>query len=236
MILVLLGAPGAGKGTQAVDLADELGVIHLSTGELFRANLRERTPLGMEAESYMNRGELVPDEVVIAMMRERLAEGDAAGGAVLDGFPRTVAQAEELDEMLRSSGRQEPYALLIDVPTDALMRRLTGRRVCRNCGAIYHVEFKPPKVDGVCDKCGGELYQRDDDMPETVRNRLEVYERETAPVIGYYSERERLISVDGDADPVTVGERVLRAVRELRLAAESGERVRQSSPEVASDD
>jgi adenylate kinase len=219
MILVLLGAPGAGKGTQAVGVADELGVPHVSTGDLFRANLAEHTALGLEAEGYMKRGDLVPDDVVVGMVRERLAEPDAVGGVVLDGFPRTVGQAEALDAMLVEAGRPAPTALLLDVPQESLMRRLTGRRVCRSEGHVYHIDFKQPQNAGLCDVDGSELYQRADDTPETVHNRLEVYDRETAPVVAFFETRGRLVTVDGDAAPADVAERVSAAVAGLRDVA-----------------
>lgn len=212
MIIVLLGPPGGGKGTQAVGLAEDLGIVHVSTGDLLRQSLREKTPLGLAAESYMSRGELVPDEVVIGMVRERLERPDAVAGAVLDGFPRTVAQARALDAMLDDLGRRPPYAAQLDVPREALMRRLTGRRVCRAQGHTYHVEFMPPEREGVCDIDGSELYQRADDTPETVANRLDVYERETAPVIAFYEEADRLVRVDGDGPPDQVGARLRAAV------------------------
>ncbi|MFN2115161.1 MAG: adenylate kinase [Anaerolineae bacterium] len=215
MILVLLGAPGAGKGTQAVGIAERLGVPHVSTGDLFRANLAERTPLGLEAEGYMTRGDLVPDDVVVRMVRERLAEADAAAGAVLDGFPRTVGQAEALAAMLAEAGRAAPTALLLAVPRESLMQRLTGRRVCRDAGHVYHVDFKQPATAGVCDIDGSELYQRDDDTPATVANRLDVYDRETAPVIDYFASRGRLVTVDGDAGPNEVAERVGAAIEDI---------------------
>jgi len=208
MIVVLLGAPGVGKGTQAVGLAAAMNVPHVSTGDLFRAHLRDRSPLGVEAEAYMNRGDLVPDDIVIGMVRDRLSEPDAAEGAVLDGFPRTVAQAEALDEMLGAVGRERPDAIALDVPVDDLVRRLTGRRVCRAAGHPYHVDFKQPKIQGRCDIDGSELYQRADDSLETVMNRMQVYERETAPLLAYYGEDGRLTSIDGAAPPDVVGERL----------------------------
>jgi adenylate kinase len=211
MIVTLLGAPGAGKGTQAVGLAQALGVPHLSTGDILRANLRDHTPLGLEAEGFMNRGALVPDGLVIGMVKARLAEPDAAAGAVLDGFPRTVAQAEALDAMLSGLAVGLPRAVALDVPREALIGRLTGRRVCRANGHPYHVQFKPPSREGICDVDGSELYQRADDTVETVTNRLDVFDRETAPVIDYYRERERLVIVPADGGPDAVTTR-LRAV------------------------
>jgi adenylate kinase len=207
MIVVLLGAPGAGKGTQAVDLAAALTVPHVSTGDLFRAHLRERTPLGIEAETYMSRGDLVPDATVIAMVRDRLAESDAAAGAVLDGFPRTVGQAEALDRLVSTAG-DLPRAVALDVSRAALVARLTGRRVCRAQGHPYHIEYRPPRVEGVCDVDGSALYQRTDDTLETVRNRLDVYDRETAPLLGYYRSSGRLDLVDGDDAPGAVAARL----------------------------
>ena len=215
MIIVLLGPPGGGKGTQAVNLAGALGLVHVSTGDLLRRSLHERTKLGLEAEGYMKSGALVPDSIVIGMVRERLGQPDAASGAVLDGFPRTVAQAEALDEVLASGGFAEASAVLLDVPRSALMRRLTGRRVCRAQGHPYHVEFMPPATEGVCDVDGSELYQRADDTPETVNHRLDVYERDTAPVIGFYRARGRLLEVDGDGPPADVGARLQVAVGSL---------------------
>jgi adenylate kinase len=216
VIIVMLGPPGGGKGTQAVVLAEALGLPHVSTGELLRRSLRDRTPLGLRAEGYMKRGELVPDEIVVGMVRERLGEEDASGGVVLDGFPRTVSQAEVLDEVLLNLSVGPPAAVLLDVPRESLMRRLTGRRVCRAAGHTFHVEFVPPRHDGVCDKDGSELYQRADDTPETVANRLDVYERDTAPVIDYYRASGRLTRVDGDGPPGEVGERLRLAVAGLR--------------------
>ena len=216
MIVVMLGPPGGGKGTQAVALAEGLGLPHVSTGELLRRSLGERTPLGVRAEGYMKRGELVPDEIVVGMVRERLADGDASCGVVLDGFPRTVGQAEVLDEVLVGLSVGPPTAVLLDVPRQLLMRRLTGRRVCRAKGHTFHVEFVPPRQAGVCDVDGSELYQRADDTPETVANRLDVYERDTAPVIDYYRATGRLTRVDGDGSPDEVGERLRQAVAGLR--------------------
>ncbi len=215
MILILLGAPGAGKGTQAVSLAEELGLLHLSTGDMFRYHLAQRTALGLEAEGHMARGDLVPDDVVIGMVRERLTEPDAAAGVVLDGFPRTVAQAEALDSLASELSLPLPWALAIEVERDDVVARLTGRRVCRGAGHPYHVEFRPPRVPGICDIDGSELYQRADDTVETVTRRLEVYEEETAPVLDYYDARHRLVRVDGSGGPDAVGARLRAAVHGL---------------------
>mgnify|MGYP001773474746 CR=1 FL=1 len=197
MRLVLLGAPGAGKGTQAKKLIEKYSIPQISTGDILRKAVADGTPLGKEAKSYMDRGELVPDSVVIGIIRERLKENDCKNGYILDGFPRNVAQAKALDEMLNSLNSPLDFAISIDVPFDELMKRLTGRRTCKSCGQMYNIYFSPPKKEGVCDKCGGELYQRDDDKEETIRKRLEVYEAQTAPVIGYYKEKGILRSVPG---------------------------------------
>jgi len=197
MRLVLLGAPGAGKGTQAKKLIERYSIPQISTGDILRKAVQDGTPLGKEAKSYMDRGELVPDSVVIGIIKERLKEDDCKKGYILDGFPRNVAQAKALDEMLSSLNSPLDYAISIDVPFDELMKRLTGRRTCKSCGQMYNIYFSPPKNNGICDKCGGELYQRDDDKEETIRKRLEVYEAQTAPVIGYYREKGILKSVPG---------------------------------------
>ncbi len=209
MRALFLGAPGAGKGTQAALLARHLGVPHLSTGDLFRQAVREGTPLGREAQAYMDRGELVPDGVVVGMVRERL-QGET--GFVLDGFPRTLPQARALEEELAVLAAPLDAAVLLEVPEELILRRLTARRLCRSCGAVYHLEFHPPQVPGRCDRCGGELYQRDDDREETVRRRLEVYRQETAPVAQFYRERGLLHPVDGTGSEEEVSHRVLSAL------------------------
>jgi adenylate kinase len=187
--VILLGAPGAGKGTQAERIVASFGLPHISTGEMLRAAVAQGTEMGLAAKQYMEAGGLVPDEVVIGVVGDRLAEPDASHGFLLDGFPRTLPQAERLDVMLADAGRAVTHVILIDVPEDELIQRLAGRRMCRNCGKGYHVVFDPPKAPGVCDVCGGELYQRSDDNEETVRHRLEVYREQTAPLIGYYQDR-----------------------------------------------
>jgi adenylate kinase len=197
LYLVLLGGPGAGKGTQAERLAEALGIPQVSTGDLFRHNLRNETELGLLAKGYMERGELVPDEVTVGMVRVRLSESDAAQGAILDGFPRTVAQAEALEELLAALGTELTVVPYIEVPEDVLLARLAGRWTCRGCGAMYHQLFSPSREDGICDRCGGELYQRPDDTPETQEYRIEVYFEQTAPLIDYYREKELLVEVDG---------------------------------------
>jgi adenylate kinase len=197
LFLVLLGGPGAGKGTQAERLAQALGIPQVSTGDLFRENLENQTQLGLLAKGYMERGELVPDEVTVGMVRERLSRPDAEQGVILDGFPRTIAQAEALEALLAELGSKLAVVPYIKVPEDMLLARLAGRWTCRNCGAMYHQVFSPPDVAGVCDKCGGELYQRPDDTPETQKHRISVYFEQTAPLIDYYREKGLLVEVDG---------------------------------------
>lgn len=197
MRLVLLGAPGAGKGTQAKILVEKYGIPQISTGDLLRAAVAAGTALGKEAKSYMDKGELVPDSVVLGMVEERLKQDDCKKGYILDGFPRNTKQAEALDKMLSSLGMSLTAALSVDVPFDDLMKRLTGRRTCKACGQMYNVYFNAPKKEGVCDKCGGELFQRDDDKEETIKKRLEVYNAQTAPLIDYYGKKGILKSVAG---------------------------------------
>jgi adenylate kinase len=197
LYLVLLGGPGAGKGTQAERLSEALGIPQVSTGDLFRENLKNETELGLLARGYMERGELVPDEVTVGMVRERLSRPDTEQGAILDGFPRTVAQAEALGLLLADLGSRVAAVPYIKVPEDVLLARLAGRWTCRACGAMYHQIFSPPQVTAVCDRCGGELYQRPDDTPETQKHRIEVYFDQTAPLIDYYREKGSLVEVDG---------------------------------------
>jgi len=196
--IILLGAPGAGKGTQAELLRDGLGLPSVSSGDLFRAALSERTSLGLRAKTYMDKGELVPDEITVGMVAERISQADCAAGVIFDGFPRTVAQAEALDGLLGKMRRRVDIVLCIQVLEDVLLRRLAGRWTCRNCGAIYHREFNPEKVQGVCDACGGELYQRPDDTPETQQRRIQVYLQQTAPLEEYYRGRGLLVEVNGE--------------------------------------
>ncbi len=197
MKLVLLGAPGAGKGTQAKKLIEKFGIPQISTGDLLRAAVAAETELGVQAKSFMDQGELVPDSVVLGMVEERLNQDDCQQGYILDGFPRNTVQAEALDDMLQSLGMDLDMALSVDVPLEDLMKRLTGRRTCRECGQMYNIYFSPPAEEGRCDKCGGELFQRDDDREETISKRLEVYNRQTAPLIDYYREKDILKSVNG---------------------------------------
>ncbi len=200
MNIILLGPPGAGKGTQAKRLIDKYGIPQISTGDMLRAALKEGTPLGLEAKKYMDKGALVPDTVVIGLVKERIQQKDCAKGYMLDGFPRNVSQAEALDKMLTELGQKIDAVVCIEVPNDELVARLTGRRTCRDCGAGYHVMFDPPKKEGVCDKCGGELYQRDDDNETTVKSRLEVYANQTEPLIDHYDKQGKLRRINGVGD------------------------------------
>jgi adenylate kinase len=198
MNIVLLGAAGAGKGTQAEKLVDQYGTTHISTGDIFRKNVKEGTPLGLEAKSYMDEGDLVPDEVVVAMVKDRLAEPDCADGFMLDGFPRTLPQAEALSGALDEMGKGLDAVIAIEVPRDVLMGRLTSRRQCRECGKIYNTMGEMPAQDGVCDACGGEVYQRDDDTVEAATKRLDDYDAVTSQLVPYYSDKGLLHSIDGD--------------------------------------
>ena len=197
MNVILLGPPGAGKGTQATTIVKEYRIPHISTGDIFRENIKNGTELGKKAQEYMNQGELVPDDLVIEIATDRLAREDCHQGFLLDGFPRTVHQAEELDEFLEGRGDKVHHVLNISVAKEELIRRLIGRRVCKNCGATYHIETMKPKVEGVCDVCGGELVQRADDNRETVENRIDVYEQQTMPLIDYYEKAGVLVHIDG---------------------------------------
>lgn len=200
MRLVLLGAPGAGKGTQAKKLIEKYGMPQISTGDLLRAAVAAGTELGKEAKTYMDSGNLVPDSVVLGMVEERLQQDDCKNGYILDGFPRNTAQAEALDEMLGKVGMSLDAALSVDVPLEDLMKRLTGRRTCKDCGQMYNIFYSAPATEGKCDKCGGELYQRDDDQEATIQKRLEVYTAQTAPLIDYYGSKGIVKSVSGTGD------------------------------------
>jgi adenylate kinase len=206
MRIVLVGPPGAGKGTQAAFLAKNLSIPHISTGDLFRANISQQTELGKLAKSYMDKGDLVPDEVTIAMAKDRMEQPDAVGGFLLDGFPRNVSQAEALDETLTTESMKLDAVLDLEVPEDEVVKRIAGRRICRNDSAhVFHVSYKPAKQEGVCDVCGGELYQRDDDSEETVRKRLEVYHTQTEPIIDYYKAQGLVVTISalGKVEEVT---------------------------------
>ena len=200
MKIIMLGAPGAGKGTQAKMIAEKYSIPHISTGDIFRANIKNGTELGKKAKSYMDKGQLVPDELTLDLIMDRFKQDDCKNGYVLDGFPRTIPQAEALDTALKAKGEKVDFAIDVDVPDENIVKRMGGRRACVGCGATYHVVYSPTKVEGVCDKCGEELIVRDDDKPETVLNRLEVYHNQTQPLIDYYNEQGILKSVDGTVD------------------------------------
>lgn len=200
MKIIMLGAPGAGKGTQAKMIAEKYSIPHISTGDIFRANIKNGTELGKKAKSYMDKGQLVPDELTLDLIMDRFKQDDCKNGYVLDGFPRTIPQAEALDTALKAKGEKVDFAIDVDVPDENIVKRMGGRRACVGCGATYHVVYSPTKVEGVCDKCGEELIARDDDKPETVLNRLEVYHNQTQPLIDYYNEQGILKSVDGTVD------------------------------------
>ncbi len=200
MKIIMLGAPGAGKGTQAKMIAEKFGIPHISTGDIFRANIKNGTELGKKAKEYMDKGQLVPDELTVEILLDRVAEDDCKNGYVLDGFPRTIPQADVLDKELTKLGDQVDFAINVDVPDENIVRRMSGRRACLKCGATYHIEHIPPKKEGICDTCGSELVQRDDDKPETVKNRLKVYHEQTQPLIEYYEKKNILKSVDGTKD------------------------------------
>ncbi|SEM51252.1 MULTISPECIES: adenylate kinase [unclassified Butyrivibrio] len=200
MKIIMLGAPGAGKGTQAKMIADKYQVPHISTGDIFRANIKNGTELGKKAKEYMDQGQLVPDELTVEILLDRVAQDDCKNGYVLDGFPRTIPQADVLDKELTKLGDKVDYAINVDVPDENIVRRMSGRRACLKCGATYHIEHIPPKQEGICDTCGSELVQRDDDKPETVKNRLSVYHEQTQPLIDYYTKKNILKTVDGTKD------------------------------------
>jgi len=196
---ILLGPPGAGKGTQAVRIVEKYGIPHISTGDIFRDNIKRQTELGKKAQEYMNKGELVPDDLVIEIATDRLLRDDCKKGFLLDGFPRTVYQAEKLDEFMHAHGGKIDHVINLEVEDDLLIFRLTGRRVCKQCGASFHVVNIPPKVEGICDRCGGELVQRADDTEETVKNRITVYKEQTMPLIDYYTKANNITTLDGGA-------------------------------------
>jgi adenylate kinase len=211
--LVLVGPPGAGKGTQAQFIAAQFAIPKISTGDIFRTNVSQNTELGIAAKKFMDAGDLVPDEVTNAMVADRLAEDDASDGFLLDGFPRNVPQAETLDEMLGKLSFALNVVLELVVDDEEVIRRLSGRRTCRNCGHIWHIDFDPPTRDGICDHCGGDLFQRDDDKPGTVRHRLEVYAEQTAPLVAFYAEKGVLVGIDATGPVDDVTERAIAALR-----------------------
>jgi adenylate kinase len=215
--LILFGPPGAGKGTQAERLRSDFQLPFISTGEMLRANVKDGTELGRRAQEYMDAGELVPDELIVAMVADRLQQDDAQDGFILDGFPRTIEQADALDKQLADLGRRVTAALLIDVPDDEVIRRLAGRRVCVKTGHNYHVELDPPKHDGVCDQDGSRLIQRDDDQPDVIRNRLRVYHEKTAPLIDYYDEQGLMRRIDGTRPPAEVHDHIRAVIATLRM-------------------
>ena len=210
MKIVMLGAPGAGKGTQAKMIAEKYSIPHISTGDIFRANIKEGTPLGLEAKSYMDQGKLVPDELTVKILLDRVAKDDCKNGYVLDGFPRTIPQANVLKEALEKTNDKIDYAINVDVPDENIVRRMSGRRACVTCGATYHIEHVPPKTEGICDKCGSNLILRDDDKPERVLNRLKIYHEQTQPLIDFYNNEGILKEVDGTIDVKDVFENITK--------------------------
>jgi len=200
MKIIMLGAPGAGKGTQAQMICDKYNIPHISTGDLFRSNIKNGTELGKKAKEYMDKGQLVPDELTVELLLDRVANEDCKNGYVLDGFPRTIPQAKVLDDELSKLNDKVDFAINVDVPDENIVRRMSGRRACLKCGATYHIEYIPSKQEGICDRCGSELVQRDDDKPETVKNRLSVYHDQTQPLISFYEEKGILKTVDGTKD------------------------------------
>lgn len=214
MKIIMLGAPGAGKGTQAKMIADKYSIPHVSTGDIFRANIKNGTELGMEAKKYMDQGQLVPDELTVKILLDRVAQDDCKNGYVLDGFPRTIPQAEVLDKALTELGDSIDYAINVDVPDENIIRRMSGRRACVACGATYHIVHIPTKVEGICDRCGAELILRDDDKPETVKKRLDVYHTQTQPLIDYYTAKGVLKEVDGTRDMKDVFEDIVKLLEQ----------------------
>ena len=213
--VVLLGPPGAGKGTQAKFLQEQYGACQISTGDILRKAVAEQTPLGREASGYINRGALVPDDLIVNLVAERLKEKDCAQGFILDGFPRTIPQAQSLETILKRTGLVLNGVLSIQLPQKVIVERLAGRRTCKGCGALYHLAFDPPKADAVCDRCGGELVQRDDDREETIKARLSVYDTQTAPLVHYYRERNLLRAVDGAGTVDDVRRRLIQALGDV---------------------
>ncbi|HIH1373186.1 TPA: adenylate kinase [Staphylococcus pseudintermedius] len=216
MNIILMGLPGAGKGTQASEIIKKYPIPHISTGDMFRKAIKDETELGKEAKSYMDRGELVPDEVTVGIVKERISEDDAKKGFLLDGFPRTIEQAEALNSILEELGRTVDAVVNIEVPEEELMNRLTGRRICETCGTTYHLVFNPPKVEGICDIDGGKLYQREDDNPETVANRLEVNVKQSKPILEFYNQKGLLKNIDGSKHIDEVTSDVIEILESLK--------------------
>lgn len=214
MKIIMLGAPGAGKGTQAKKIAEKYGIPHISTGDIFRANIKNGTELGKKAKTFMDQGLLVPDELVVDLVVDRVGQDDAKKGYVLDGFPRTIPQAEALDKALEAIGEKMDYAINVEVPDENIVNRMSGRRACVSCGGTYHIVHIPTKVEGICDACGGELILREDDKPETVQKRLSVYHEQTQPLIDYYTSKGILKEVDGTVDMKEVFEAIVKVLGE----------------------
>lgn len=213
MNILFMGPPGAGKGTQAETIVNEFGIPHISTGDAFRLAIKQGTSVGMKAKEYMDQGLLVPDDVTVGIVRERLQQSDCEKGFLLDGFPRTLSQAESLEELLQDMGRKLDHVINLKVDRNKLLARLTGRRICKSCGATYHVIFNPPKQEGVCDKCGGELYQRSDDNEESVGTRLDEYINKTTPLLKFYEEKDLLRQVDGEQEIDAVSKEIVSLLR-----------------------
>jgi len=216
MLIILLGPPGAGKGTQAERIVRDNNLVYIATGDILRQAVKTETPLGRKARNYMDQGQLVPDELVVEIVKDRLTDFDCLKGALLDGFPRTVSQAVFLEQVLPDIKQQVDLVLSLEVAEEELIERLTGRRVCSDCGATYHLKFKPPQVRNVCDQCGGDLYQRDDDSLETVKERLQVYREQTEPLIAFYTEKELLCRIDGNQEIDQVYQQIDEAIKKIK--------------------
>ena len=216
MKLLILGPPGAGKGTQAVQISKKFDIPHISTGDIFRANIKGNTPLGKKAMEYMNKGELVPDELTCDLVFDRIMQDDAKKGFLLDGFPRNIFQAEKLDEVLKQRNLKLDCVINVSVEDSVLIERAVGRRLCKECGATYHIKFNTTKVEGICDECGGSLYQRDDDKEETIKNRIDVYNKSTKPLIDYYTKQNIIANIDGQKDIDVVFADIVKAVESVK--------------------
>lgn len=216
MKLLILGPPGAGKGTQALQISKKFDIPHISTGDIFRANIKGNTPLGKKAMEYMNKGELVPDELTCDLVFDRIMQDDAKKGFLLDGFPRNIFQAEKLDEVLKQRNLKLDCVINVSVEDSVLIERAVGRRLCKECGATYHIKFNTTKVEGICDECGGSLYQRDDDKEETIKNRIDVYNKSTKPLIDYYTKQNIIANIDGQKDIDVVFDDIVKAVESVK--------------------